>query len=313
MQEGKYKVQDKTPFSESLIWELNREYYQSAGIDAWSHNVVPHHMTSNSMVGKTYAELIFATLKDLSLKGKTKEIVYILELGAGHGRLAYHILIHLEELVKINTIKLPPYCYILSDIVEKNLSFFSEHSQLKRFYDKGNLDLAYFDAVGGKELILRHAEKTVNPGDLSQPIIAIANYFFDSIPNELYHIKNKNISLCSISIESKVDPSKLDPHEILSNLEFTYYDSPNELTKDNNLIARDILQKYKDLLTDTYLFFPKFALDCIQNLQNISKSGLILLTMDKGFHELHNLENKKKPEIITHGSFSLWVNFRIFI
>jgi len=31
--------------------------------------------------------------------------------------------------------------------------------------------------------------------------------------------------------------------------------------------------------------------------------------MDKGFHQLHDIENKKIPEMITHGSFSFWVNY----
>jgi hypothetical protein len=45
------------------------------------------------------------------------------------------------------------------------------------------------------------------------------------------------------------------------------------------------------------------------NLQAFSNAGMVLLTMDKGFHELDKLKGKKEPDIITHGSFSLWVNY----
>ena len=31
--------------------------------------------------------------------------------------------------------------------------------------------------------------------------------------------------------------------------------------------------------------------------------------MDKGFHEIQDIDKKEEPEIITHGSFSLWVNY----
>ena len=89
MDEYRYQIEEATPFSKSLIWQLNRDYYQNTGVDAWRQGIVPHNLTSNSMVGKTYAELIFAFLKDLAAKGQTQEKIYIMELGAGHGRLSF--------------------------------------------------------------------------------------------------------------------------------------------------------------------------------------------------------------------------------
>ena len=89
-----YTIETNTPFSESLIWQLNRDFYHQRGILAWSDDIVPHHMTSNSKVGKTYAELIFGLLQDVAIKSDSHEKVYILEMGAGHGRLAFHILSH---------------------------------------------------------------------------------------------------------------------------------------------------------------------------------------------------------------------------
>jgi len=96
-----HEVESFQLFSESKIWQLNRDYYQDIGIEAWSEGEVPHQITSNSLVGKTYSELILGFLKDLADKGETKETVYIIELGAGHGRLAFHILKHLERLIAI--------------------------------------------------------------------------------------------------------------------------------------------------------------------------------------------------------------------
>lgn len=42
-------------------------------------------MMSSVSVGKIYVELIFVFLKDLVVKGKCNEVVYILELGVGYG------------------------------------------------------------------------------------------------------------------------------------------------------------------------------------------------------------------------------------
>jgi hypothetical protein len=126
-----FEIESKKPLSKSRIWQLNRDFYNFHGISAFSEDIVPHHLTSNAFVGKTYAELIFGFLKDLADKGKAQKTVYILELGAGHGRLAFHILTHLESLIKTSKASIPPYCYVLSDIVEDNLVFFEEHPQFQ--------------------------------------------------------------------------------------------------------------------------------------------------------------------------------------
>ena len=309
MTSNKFKIESKIPFSESSIWQLNRDYYQEQGLKAWSAGTVPHHMTSNAQVGKTYAELIFAFLKDLVAKGSNLEVVYIIELGAGHGRLAFHILKHLEVLVESISLRLPKYCYVLSDIVEDNLSFFHNHPQFQKYLKEGLLDLAYFDAIGSKEIYLRHSKKTIYPKDLVQPILAIANYFFDSIPNDLYFIKDNVISTCSISIESSLDPKLVSTESLLKNIKTTYENEVINSPQYKEPIFNEMLEEYKGQVSNTYLFFPEKSIKCLENLKTYSKEGLVLLTLDKGFHEVHNLNNKKEPEIIAHGSFSLWVNY----
>jgi len=307
MSDKLFEIESEKPFSESMIWQLNRDFYNREGINAWSSGGVPHHLTSNSMVGKTYAELIFGFLKDLALKGQIKERVYILELGAGHGRLAFHILKHLERLEENANLKLPPFCYILSDIVEKNLTFFEEHTQFQPYFEKGNLEVAYFDAVESEELVLRKANKTIQPKDLNQPLLAVANYFFDSIPTDVFHFQNTNASSCSVSIQSKVDPALQKP--ILNDLELTMHRTLLVNPHYENSDLNEILESYRQSVFNTFLFFPKTGLNCIENLRNLSNKGLLLLSMDKGFHEIHDLENVKEPDMVSHGSFSFWVNF----
>ncbi len=309
MKNNYFEIEPYTPFSESLIWQLNRDFYQEIGVEAWSKGTVPHQITSNSMVGKTYAELILGFLKDLAGKGQTKETVYILELGAGHGRLAFHILKHLQKLQALLDIELPPFCYILSDIVEDNLLFFKNHPQLQTYYEQGILDFAYFDAIGGKEIHLQYANKTIHAKDLSQPLIAIANYFFDSLPNDLFYIKDGEVSTCSVALDSKVDPKEMDTPTLISNLKLKYQKTILQKDFYPEPIFNEILEEYKTLVADTYLFFPKKGIQCLDNLNDFSDKGLMILSMDKGFHEIHDLNQQKEPEIITHGSLSFWVNY----
>ena len=143
MEQKHYEVESSTPFSESKIWQLNRDYYNKEGMKAWQSGEVPHYMTSNAMVGKTYAELIFGILKDLGRMGKTEERVYILEMGAGHGRLCFHILLQLEKLLQAALNTLPDYCYVLSDIAEDNLRFLEEHPQFSVFWEDEILPLRW--------------------------------------------------------------------------------------------------------------------------------------------------------------------------
>lgn len=309
MDTEQYEIESKTLFSKSLIWELNRKFYQEKGIKAWSEDIVPHHMTSNSLVGKTYADLIFGFLKDLASKGNKDGVVYILELGAGHGRLGFHILKHLQNLIHPFEGQVPKFCYVLSDIVEDNLSFFSNHLQLQTYFEQGVLDVSYFDAVNSKELYLRKSKKTIASKDLDQPILAIANYFFDSIPSELFFVQNNSVSDCSISINSKENPRGMNTEQMIENMNLTYYKSTIDFPNYNEKLLNEILAGYRKLKSTTYIYFPKTAMECLSNLRAFSKLGLVLLTMDKGFHELKNLENRKEPDIVTHGSFSLWVNY----
>lgn len=309
MSEKLYTIESATRFSDSLLWQLNREYYQSIGIEAWSDGKVPHQITSNSLVGKTYAELILAFLIDLSEKGDNKETIYILEMGAGHGRLAFHILKHLEKLIALTDKKLAPYCYIISDIVEKNLVFFKEHPQLIPYYESGVLDYAYFDAIGGKEIHLRYADKLIKAGELKQPVFALANYFFDSIQNDLFHINHEDLSVCSISLESTEAPTSSNENQHLSNIQASFHDEKVEKPFYDDQALNDQLENYRSSLNESYILFPKKSIDCIDNLRSLSKKGLILLSMDKGYQNLSDLDHLKKPDIVTHGSFSLWVNF----
>ncbi len=308
MEENLYVVESKKPFGESLIWKLNREFYQEEGIHAWSTGEVPHHLTSNSNVGKTYAHLIFGFLKDLAQKGQMSR-VYFLELGAGHGRLAFHVLRHLGRLIKEIQLDLPPYCYILSDIVEENLTFFEEHPQLQTYYDSGQLDVAYFDAVAGKELSLRKSGLKILPEQLDQPIIAIGNYFFDSIPTDVFHYDHMQISTCEVSIESTEPPSGKSARELFKTSNLKIHKTVMEKPFYEEAALNEILEAYRSTLMTTHVFFPKIGIECLKNIRKFSKKGMLLLSMDKGSHELHDLENAKEPDMVSHGSISFWVNF----
>ena len=312
MTSGRYEVETSKPFSESLIWSLNRTYYLDHGVEAWRDGTVPHQITSNSLVGRTYAELIFSFLKDLSHKGYTQETLYILELGAGHGRLGFHILIHLERLIHSYEFELAPYCYILSDIVEENLDFFLEHPQFQDFFKGGKLEVALFDVRHEGAIKLRYSGTSIGPQKHNQSLVAIANYFFDSIPKDLYSIQQQEISECWASLTSLINPEDLAVSELLSLIQIDYTLHPVSDSLYPESIFNEMIEDYSQSLENTYFFFPHVGLRCIQNLSQLFGRGLMLLSMDKGFHQIGELANTALPSIVSHGSISFNVNYHAF-
>ncbi|MBP6628655.1 MAG: hypothetical protein KA297_04445, partial [Kofleriaceae bacterium] len=50
--------------SRSLLWGLQRTYYEQRGPSAWSTHQVPWFVTSNGCLARAYAEVIDAFLRD---------------------------------------------------------------------------------------------------------------------------------------------------------------------------------------------------------------------------------------------------------
>lgn len=82
---------------DSLLWKMQATFYAQHNIKAWSDKIVPNFVTTNSFVGRAYANFIMGVLRDLfesdaGRRGDAREPVYIVEVGAGHGKLGYLIL-----------------------------------------------------------------------------------------------------------------------------------------------------------------------------------------------------------------------------
>ncbi len=81
----------------------------------------------------------------------------------------------------------------MTDLAADNVMAWKEHPALQSFIAEGLLDFARFDAVQDTELNLVVSGTTISEGDLKQPVIIVANYFFDSIPQELIYVGDGQI------------------------------------------------------------------------------------------------------------------------
>ncbi|BDS09998.1 tetratricopeptide repeat protein [Aureispira anguillae] len=308
-----FLLEEKTKFSDSQLWALQRAYYEQKGVEAWSSGTVPHYITSNPVVGKTYAELVLAFLRDLSLKKQSTQTVYLLELGAGHGRFCYHFFKHFEKFYTQSALKLPPFCYVLSDFTTSNFEFWKTHPRLGPYLEKGWLDLALFDAEKDTELKLEYQNKVLGINSLEQPLIVVANYFFDSIPQDLFKVQNQQLFDCLVSLHTASDPAEQDSTELLATLELVYeYQTTKFDAYQASPPIKKLLEEYQKKLSNTHFLFPKVGLKCIERLRKLSKKGLLLLSADRGEHHWSKLEAQPLPTRAIHGSFSLAVNYHAF-
>lgn len=307
---ARYPIEPATPFEQSYLWQLQRDYFNQAGIDAWRDGEVPHYITSNPQVGRTYAELVLAFLRDLALRGQSNQTVYLVELGAGHGRLCYHFFKHFEKYYEQTAIALPPFCYVLTDFAEDNLEFCADHPRLREYSEKGWLDFALFDAKTSRSLTLKHQGITIEPNSLRQPLMVVANYFFDGIEQDLLRFNQGEVNKCLVALESAIDPQDLSAAGLIKNLQLQLTFEP--LGGQNysvNGSINDLVEFYRQNLNHSHVLIPTVGIDCIERLRRLSRKGVILLTADKGQHHLSELDQKGIPTIAGHGSFSLLVNY----
>ncbi|QJD84950.1 tetratricopeptide repeat protein [Cohnella herbarum] len=296
-------------FSEAPIWEWQRSYYEEQGIKAWQRDEVPQYITSNPVMAEAYAEMIFGFLQDRATLGNDTEPVTIVELGAGSGQFAYLVLKELCDLIEFAGIAVPPFRYVMSDLAVSNMTYWKQHPSLLPFVERGVLDFAKFDAVNDTELILIHSGITIRPGDLKQPLLVIANYFFDSIPQDLIYVEDGKVYDCKVSLDFPDGIAGLSASELLEKATLEYHYRRGTDFERATYPYRNVIAFYREKLEDSHILFPAIGMACLERLGRLSLQGFVLITADKGDNRLENWEFAEPPKLIVHGSFSLTANY----
>lgn len=50
--------------SSSLLWKLMMSFYDRKGVSSWSTGIVPHFITCNAFIGRSYAKVLKGFLED---------------------------------------------------------------------------------------------------------------------------------------------------------------------------------------------------------------------------------------------------------
>ena len=302
----------KTRLSRCVLWRLQRDFYANSGVKAWL-GTVPYYITSNPIIAHGYAMVISGLIRDLLRRQEydTSQKLYIIELGTGHGRFSFYMLKQLQLLRDIFDPLGVSFQYIMSDFAKSNIEFWSSHPQIKPLLEDGMLDFAQFDAEHDTQIHLIHSNNIFGINSLNNPLVVIANYFFDSIPHDSYHVDAgkfyealPRVTTSSRNIKNKkpIDTSKI-------NIDFDYVETdPSCYYDDPHLNA--VLKYYQETLKKPSTpLVPYAGIQCINRLKKISNNKLLLITSDKAYSYLHEIDGLKNPGAYANGGFFPMVNF----
>ncbi|APR88326.1 TPR domain protein [Minicystis rosea] len=306
--------------SQSLLWELQRAFFEREGPRAFSGGAVPHYITSNPFIAGAYATVVQGFLRDCRRSAGAgeetaprlfdpREPVYIVELGAGSGRFAHHFLKRLFASLRGSILEGVRFIYVLTDLAERSIEALRAHPRLQPFVARGQLDFAHFDAMReGGSIDLLHAGHALSAETVKNPLVVIANYFFDGIPQDAFRVEDGELHETLITLVSPDLPPDRTAPDLLSRVELAYSHRPigTEVYHEPDLDR--ILAAYAASLPDTNVLFPCAALRCLRGLHALSGGRLLVLSADKGYHGA-DLADRPLPGLANHGSFSMTVDY----
>ena len=149
--------------------------------------------------------------------------VYIIEIGAGSGKLGYLIL---ESLLRYRTFwprsRLAfPFVYVVTDAVKANVEAVAAHPSWTEFIELGVADTAVFDlekdtevsSCDGTYTMLVRLSYRQCPADsinafganiiswlVSHPILVIGNYIFNSLTTDAFRLEHGSLFQANASV-----------------------------------------------------------------------------------------------------------------
>ncbi|MCH9643487.1 MAG: tetratricopeptide repeat protein [Gammaproteobacteria bacterium] len=303
-------LEQNKKFSQSLLWQLQRDYYDSEGIDAWKSNV-PFYITSNPFIGKCYARLTVRFIQDwLRQHPDAKQHpFYMIELGTGPGQFSFYVLQHLQYLKEMLGMQDIEIVYVMTDFTKSNVEFWQQHEQLKPFVDCGLLDFAVYDVENDDTITLTEKGSVLRAKALHNPMIVFANYLFDSIINDIFLIKDNQIKESRITLKTPADNLENGQPKAGDKLTIEYEDHALDGGYYADARFNDLLDECRREFDETRILFPIGSLRTISHLQSFSDGKLLLISSDKGSAFDDEIDDCLEPELDYHGSFSVMVNY----
>jgi tetratricopeptide (TPR) repeat protein len=306
------------PISKSLIWKRQREFYLQRGLKAWTEDLIPSYITNNPFIAEVYAHIVAAYLRDCTELSRSEDqplsAMYplrILELGAGSGKFSYLFLREMESILRGSGMDPALVRYCMTDAADSVLDEWRRNDYLAEFVAKGMLQFELFRAGGQIQSPFLDGTRG--------PLVVIANYVFDSLPNDAFRIDGHQISefLMTTSVSDvRAGAASGDDHRT-SALKFSFRNALVPPEHYANPLWNRILDSYRTRLSPLVpgspitVMFPSGSLAVLEEIIRFSDGRMLLLAADKGFADEDILSLSQVPpafEFHSGNCFSQLVN-----
>ena len=313
---GGHVVESRTPLPESVLWTIQRSFYDERGASAWAGGAVPHYITCNPSIAQGYAETILGFARDCRAAGAlpTGGVLRVLELGGGSGRFAALLLAALRDAVAGSSLADVQVRYILTDFSQARLDHWSDHPGLADARRAGWLRVAQLDAADPTASPAAADEIGLDPGEAPGPVVVVANYVLDSLPQECLALRERTPHWGLLTTMAPRPLAGAPGPADLADLQFAWdFPAPDsgraaDPVTDPDLSA--VVAEYADTLDDTVLLVPVAAVACLRALCRDRSTPTLALVADKGTTSRRDLLGLGPPGLALHdGCFSLMVNF----
>jgi hypothetical protein len=311
-------LETDVPLSQSVIWRLQQDFYARRGLKAWTEDMVPSYITNNPFIAEVYAEIVAGYLEDC-MKQAQKDLrplssenpLRILELGAGTGKFSCLFLRKITALLQEKKISPQIIRYCLADCSENLIAEWRANRYLAEFADAGILEFRLVRAEV-------HTEAGPLLSDAKGPLVVIANYVFDSLPQDAFIISDGNISEALVTAtgpasEREEESSGIQP---LSSLQLSFKNIPITPDRYAEKSWTAILEHYRTSLPAATILFPSAAFSLLQQLSRSCDGRMLVLAADKGFTREDELAFSQGPPTMEFHAgghcFSQQVNFDAF-
>ncbi len=301
MAADKHLVEQGRRLSECVLWQLQRELYDSRGIQSWAHGSVPQTITTTPFIARAYAKVVLGYLRDVAALLDPTEPIYIIELGAGSGRFGYRFCLQLSDLLQRSSLPHKTFKYVMTDVAPALLDYWQQHPRLQSLVASGVMDFGMFDATRLNEITLTNSQEPLRT--VKNPIVVLANYFFDSVPHDSFTIRDHQLYENLVRITSDTPDAQLGELNVTfeANAASTeYYPEP----------ARNrVLQDYRQRLDNVMLLFPVAGMACLRHFQELSQNRLLTIAGDIGSAQEHDMGDSAAGGVGAEHNFWLEVNF----
>jgi len=147
-------------------------------------------------------------------------------------------------------------------------------------------------------------------------LILLANYFFDTIPQDLFRIEDGKLQegRVTLSVGGELEGETINPTDpsLIRRFRCDYDYFPLKDPKNyypDQPVLNKILETYSQQFNNTPFLFPIGAFQSLEYFSNMSRNRLLLVAGDQGYTTEKQILAAGEPTIDRHGTFSIPVNY----